>query len=271
MENEKDRRMTIMLLPFMSCSAKLPVYGLIAGAFFSKGQGLVVMSLYLLGILTAIGSGFLFKNTLFRGAAAPFVMELPPYRMPTLSNMLDHVWEKVKHFLVKAGTLILSMSVVLWVLLNFDPSLKLAAEAGESILGRLGTAVSPIFSPLGFGAWQAVVALISGFVAKEAVVSSLSVFFGFSAAAGSEIVRSSLSSVFTPLSAYSFLVFVLLYTPCMAAVATMRRELGSRGWTLLVVLFQILIAYVFSLFVYQIGSMLINLGMGEAMASFFPH
>ncbi len=271
MENEKDRRMTIMLLPFMSCSAKLPVYGLIAGAFFYKGQGFVVMSLYILGIHIAVGSGLMFKNTLFKGASAPFVMELPPYRMPTLSNTLSHVWERVKHFLAKAGTLILAMSVVLWMLLNFEPSLKMATSAEKSILGLIGSAISPAFAPLGFGTWHAVVALLSGFIAKEAVVSSLSLFYGFSAAAGADAVRASLSGTFTPLSAYSFLVFVLLYTPCMAAVATMRREFGSRKWTALVVVFQIAVAYVASMFVFQVGSMFSNLGLGAAMESFFRY
>ncbi|MDD3921545.1 MAG: ferrous iron transport protein B, partial [Eubacteriales bacterium] len=227
MENDKDRKMTILLLPFMSCSAKLPVYGLITGAFFSENQGLIVFALYALGIAVGIGTGLLFKRTLFRGDDAPFVMELPPYRRPTAANVLRHVGERVLHFLEKAGTIILVMSVVLWFLQNFSLSLAMVDNAEGSILGALGGFIAPALSPLGFGAWQAAVALLCGVVAKEAVVSSLSLFYGFSAVAGDMAVRSALSATFTPLSAFSFLVFVLLYTPCMAAVATMRRGLNS--------------------------------------------
>lgn len=255
MEVEKDRRMTIMLLPFMSCSAKLPVYGLIAGAFFDRHQGLVVFGLYLLGILVGIATGLIFKKTLFKGETAPFVLELPPYRWPTLRNTFLHVWERVKHFLEKAGTLIFAMSVVLWFLQNFTIRLTMTENAAESIIGCVGGFLAPVFRPLGFGAWQAVVALISGFVAKEAVVSSLSVLYGFSATAAGSVVAGALSGTFSPLSAFSFLVFVLLYTPCMAAVATMRRELGSRKWTAGVVCYQIGVAYVTALLVYQIGTL----------------
>ncbi|MBR0026737.1 MAG: ferrous iron transport protein B, partial [Clostridia bacterium] len=255
MEVEKDRRMTIMLLPFMSCSAKLPVYGLIAGAFFDSHQGLVVFALYFLGIVVGILTGLLFKKTVFKGETAPFVMELPPYRWPTLRNTFLHVWERVKHFLEKAGTLIFAMSVVLWFLQNFTFRFAMTADAAESIIGRVGGFLAPAFRPLGFGAWQAVVALISGFVAKEAVVSSLSVLYGFSAAATGSVVAGALSGTFSTLSAFSFLVFVLLYTPCMAAVATMRRELGSRKWTAGVVVYQIAVAYVAALIVFQLGTL----------------
>ena len=259
MENEKDRRMTIMLIPFMSCSAKLPVYGLIAGAFFSKGQGLVVLSLYALGILVGILSGLIFRKTLFKGQTAPFVMELPPYRWPTPRNTLLHVWERVKHFLEKAGTIIFAMSVVLWFLENFDITFHMVENTAQSILGVIGGFLAPLFTPLGFGTWQAAVALLAGLVAKEAVVSSLSMFFGFSTIAGAEVIRTSMAGTFTPLSAYSFLVFVLLYVPCMAAVSTMRRELGSGKWTMRMVAWQILAAYVVSLVVYQ-GGLLLGLG-----------
>ncbi len=256
MENIKDRRMTILLLPFMSCSAKLPVYGLIAGAFFGRYAGLVLFALYALGILVGILTGLLFKNTLFKGQDAPFVLELPPYRWPTLKNTLQHVGERVTHFLEKAGTIILVMSIVLWFLQSFNLQFAMVEDSSQSILGVLGGLLAPAFAPLGFGAWQAVVALLSGLVAKEAVVSSLSLFYGFSAAAGDALVLSALGTTFTPLSAFSFLVFVLLYTPCMAAVATMRRELGSGKWTAFMVAYQILCAYVMSLLVFQIGSLL---------------
>ncbi len=259
MENEKDRRMTIMLIPFMSCSAKLPVYGLMAGAFFSKGQGLVVLSLYVLGILVGILSGLIFRKTLFKGQTAPFVLELPPYRWPSPRNTLLHVWERVKHFLEKAGTIIFAMSVVLWFLENFDLTFHMVDDTAKSILGVIGGFLAPLFTPLGFGTWQAAVALLAGLVAKEAVVSSLSMFFGFSTVAASEVIRASMAGTFTPLSAYSFLVFVLLYVPCMAAVSTMRRELGSGKWTLRMAGWQILVAYVVSLIVYQ-GGLLLGLG-----------
>ncbi len=256
MENEKDKRMTILLLPFMSCSAKLPVYGLIAGAFFAQYRGLVVFSLYVLGIVAGIFTGLLFKGTLFKGKDAPFVLEMPPYRRPTLRNTLQHVSERVQHFLEKAGTIILAMSVVLWFLQSFDTSFQMVENSANSILGVLGGWIAPALTPLGFGAWQAAVALLAGIVAKEAVVASLSLFYGFSTIAGDTAVRASLGATFTPLSAYSFLVFVLLYVPCMAAVATMRRELGSGKWTAFMVGYQVLIAYVAALFVFQVGSML---------------
>ena len=256
MENEKDRRMTIMLIPFMSCSAKLPVYGLMAGAFFARNQGLVVLSLYALGILVGIGSGLIFRKTTFKGQTAPFVMELPPYRWPTLTNTIDHVWERVKHFLQKAGTIIFAMSVVLWFLQSFDFTFHLVDNASTSILGSIGGWIAPLFAPLGFGAWQAAVALLSGLVAKEAVVSSLSMFYGFSTVAGAEVIRASLATTFSPLAAYAFLVFVLLYVPCVAAVTTMRRELGSARLTARMVAWQIGCAYVVSFLVYQVGSLL---------------
>ena len=253
MENEKDRRMTIFLLPFMSCSAKLPVYGLIAGAFFGRGSGLVVFALYALGLLFGILTGLVFKRTLFRGVDAPFVMEMPPYRRPQLKNTLQHVGERVTHFLEKAGTIILVMSIVLWVLQTFDFRFAMVENAANSILGRLGGWIAPALVPLGFGNWQAAVSLLTGFVAKEAVVASLSLFYGFSAGAAQGAVREALSTTFTPLSAFSFLVFVLLYVPCMAAVATMRRELNSSKWTAFMVVYQIFIAYIAALFVYQLG------------------
>ena len=256
MENEKDKRMTILLLPFMSCSAKLPVYGLIAGAFFAQHRGLVVFSLYVLGIVAGILTGLLFKGTLFKGKDAPFVLEMPPYRRPVLRNTLQHVGERVQHFLEKAGTIILFMSIVLWFLQSFDTSLQMVENSANSVLGVLGGWIAPALTPLGFGAWQAAVALLAGVVAKEAVVSSLSLFYGFSTIAGDTAVRASLGATFTPLAAYSFLVFVLLYVPCMAAVATMRRELGSGKWTVFMVGYQVLIAYIAALFVYQVGSML---------------
>ena len=256
MENEKDRRMTILLVPFMSCSARLPVYGIMISAFFPKAGGVVIFSLYFLGLLMAIVSGLVFKKTLFQGKPAPFVLELPPYRLPTLKNTLLHVWERVRGFLVKAGTLILAMSIILWFLQSFNFQLQMVEDSLSSILGQIGSFLAPLLAPLGFGAWQAAVALLTGLVAKEAVVSSMGLFYGFSTLDGGGAIASALSVTFTPLSAFSFLVFVLLYVPCVAAMATMRRELGSAKWTLFSVGWQVGTAYVISLLVYQVGRLL---------------
>ena len=259
MENEKDRRMTIMLVPFMSCSARLPVYGLLAGAFFPRHSGLVVFSLYVLGLLFAILSGIILKKTLFQGEPAAFVLELPPYRLPTLKNIALHVWEKVRGFLVKAGTLILAMSVVLWFLQSFGWSggFVMVADAADSFLGAVGGVLAPLLTPLGFGTWQAAVALLTGLVAKEAVVSSMSLFYGFSLGASGSVVASALSGTFaTPVAAYAFLVFVLLYVPCVAAVSTLYREMNSLKWTVRSILWQLGAAYLGAFLVYQIGSLL---------------
>ena len=252
MENEKDRRMTILLIPFMSCSAKLPVYGLLSAAFFGPWAGLVVFGLYVIGMAVGILSGILFKHTLFAGEPAPFVLELPPYRFPSMENIATHVWQKVKGFLVKAGTLILAMSIVLWLLQSFDFSLHMVDDAANSMLGTLGALIAPVFAPLGFGFWQAAVALLTGFIAKEMVVSSLSMFYGFSLTAAGTAVAAAMTG-FTPLSAFSMLVFILLYVPCVAATSTMAKELGSAKWTVFSVCWQIGVAYVVSLLVHTVG------------------
>ena len=252
MENEKDRRMTILLIPFMSCSAKLPVYGLLSAAFFGPWAGLVVFGLYVIGMVVGILSGILFKHTLFAGEPAPFVLELPPYRFPSIENIATHVWQKVKGFLVKAGTLILAMSIVLWLLQSFDFSLHMVDDAANSMLGTLGALIAPVFAPLGFGFWQAAVALLTGFIAKEMVVSSLSMFYGFSLTAAGTAVAAAMTG-FTPLSAFSMLVFILLYVPCVAATSTMAKELGSAKWTVFSVCWQIGVAYVVSLLVHTVG------------------
>jgi ferrous iron transport protein B len=252
MENEKDRRMTIMLIPFMSCSAKLPVYGLIAAAFFGAWAGLVIFLLYILGMSMAVVSGLIFKRTIFTGDPAPFVLELPPYRMPSASNMLTHVWERIRGFLIKAGTLILVMSIVLWFLQNFSIRFQMVTDSADSMLCAVGTAIAPFFRPMGFGMWQAVVALLTGLIAKEAVVASLSMFYGFSASAGGLAVAAAMTG-FTPLSAFSYLVFILLYIPCLAAVATIFREMNSLKYTAVSAGWQLGTAYLMSLLAYQIG------------------
>ena len=256
MEQEKDRRMTMLLVPFMSCSARLPVYGLLTAAFFPQYAGLVVFSLYIIGLICAILSGIFFKKAVFQGEPAPFLLELPPYRLPTLRNCAAHVWEKVRGFLVKAGTLILAMSVVLWFLQSFGPGLQMVTDPGESFLGRFGAWLAPLLAPLGFGAWQAAVALLSGLIAKEAVVSTLSLLYGFSIGAAGTTVAAALAGTFaSPLAAYCFLVFILLYVPCVAAVSTMYREMGSLKWTLFSIGWQLLCAYGVTFLIYQIGSL----------------
>ena len=263
MENEKDRRMTIMLVPFMSCSARLPVYGLLTAAFFPRYGGLVVFSLYITGLVFAILSGIILKKVVFKGEPAAFVLELPPYRLPTLKNISLHVWEKVRGFLVKAGTLILAMSVLLWFLQSFGfegGRFGMVSDEAGSLLGTLGSFLAPALKPLGFGTWQAAVALLSGLIAKEMVVSSMSMFYGFSVTASGAAIAGALSGTFqTPLAAYSFLVFVLLYVPCVAAVSTIRKEMNSTGWTLASIAWQIGAAYLGSLLVYQGGSLLLGL------------
>jgi len=254
MENEKDRRMTILLVPFMSCSAKLPVYGLISSAFFGPWAGLVVFALYVIGMVVGIVSGLLFKHTLFAGDPAPFVLELPPYRLPSLGNILNHVWQKVKGFLIKAGTLILLMSVLLWLLQTFDFSLTMVEDSANSMLGVLGSVIAPLFTPCGFGHWQAAVALLTGLVAKEMVVSSLAMFYGFPLTAGAGEVAAAMTG-FTPLSAFSMLVFVLLYVPCVAAISTLFKEMNSKKWSWFSITWQIGCAYVVSTLIYQVGSL----------------
>ncbi len=257
MEQDKDRRMTMLLVPFMSCSARLPVYGLLSAAFFPQYAGVVVFSLYILGLLCAILSGIFFKKVVFRGEPAAFLLELPPYRLPTLKNCLSHVWEKVRGFLVKAGTLILAMSVALWFLQSFGPGLQMVESADQSYLGRFGALIAPALTPLGFGVWQAAVALLTGLVAKEAVVSTLSLLYGFSIGASGATVAAALAGTFaSPVAAYAFLVFVLLYIPCVAAMSTMYREMNSLKWTLFSAAWQVGSAYVVSLLVYQLGSLI---------------
>ncbi len=252
MENEKDRRMTILLVPFMSCGARLPIYGLMTAAFFPKYAGLVVFGLYLLGPAMAILSGLFLKRNLFKGEPAPFLLELPPYRMPTLKNIWLHVWERVRDFLTRAGTIIALMSVVVWFLQNFGTDLHMVEDAADSILAAFGGLIAPIFQPLGFGVWQAAVALLTGLIAKEMLVSSMSLFYGFSltdyAAAGA-----AMAATFSPAAALAFLAFCSLYTPCVAAIATIRREMGSRKWTLLALGWQLGVAWLVSFLVYRLA------------------
>ena len=252
MENEKDRRMTILLVPFMSCGARLPIYGLMTAAFFPKYGGLIVFCLYVLGPVIAIISGLILKKGVFQGEPAPFLLELPPYRMPTPKNIWLHVWERVRDFLTRAGTIIAAMSVAVWFLQSFGPDLRMVEDTADSILAMVGGWIAPVFAPMGFGVWQAAVALLTGLIAKEAVVSSMSLFYGFSltdyAAAGAVM-----AATFSPAAALAFLVFCALYTPCVAAIATIRREMNSRSWTALALVWQLGVAWLVSFAVFQIA------------------
>ena len=240
----RDRKMTILLTPFMSCSAKLPIYGFFAAAFFPKIAALVMIGLYVFGILVGILFALLSKSTLFKGEAVPFVMELPNYRLPGVKNVLRLLWDKAKDFLERAFTIILIATVVIWFLQTFDFKLNIVQNQQDSILAVVAGAIAPIFKPLGFGDWRMSTALIGGFLAKESVVATVNVLFPNEAA---------LSAVLTQIGALSFLVFCLLYTPCVAAIASIRRELG-RGWAALVVLLQCAIAYIAAFLVHFIGS-----------------
>ena len=241
----RDRRMTIVLTPFMSCTAKLPIYGFFTAAFFPGRGGLVMLALYLLGIFVGVLVALASKNTLFKGEAVPFVMELPNYRLPGLKNVAHLLWDKARDFLQRAFTVIFLASIVVWFLQTFDFRLNVVADARDSILAVIAGFLSPLFAPLGFGDWRIVTALAAGFMAKESVVSTLTVLLG----------GASVTSILTPLSAAALLVFCLLYTPCVAAVAAIRRELGGR-WAALVVVFQCVLAWLCAAAVHAVGSLL---------------
>ena len=249
LSSNRDRKMTILLTPFMSCSAKIPIYTLFAAAFFPGRELPVMILLYFGGILVGILMALLLKNTAFRGNPVPFVMELPNYRFPSARSVLLLMWDKAKDFLQRAFTVIFLATVIIWCLQTFDLKLNVVTDSADSILASLGRLVAPIFTPLGFGDWRMVTALVSGFTAKEAVVGTFGVILGVS----TEMLEQALHQLFTPASAASFLTFSLLYTPCMAAVATIKRELNS-GWkTVLVVVMQCVVAWLAALVVYQVG------------------
>lgn len=252
LSSNRDRKMTILLTPFMSCSAKIPIYSLFAAAFFPGRELLVMLALYFGGVAVGILVALIFKNTAFRGKPVPFVMELPNYRLPSVKSVCLLMWEKAKDFLERAFTVIFLCTVLIWALQTFDIRFNLAADSSQSILASLGRLVAPIFAPLGFGDWRMVTALVSGFTAKEAVVGTFGVVLGV----GSEQLSNALHQFFTTASACSFLAFTLLYTPCVAAVATIRRELNSTVKTIGIVILQCLIAYSVALAVYQLGGLL---------------
>lgn len=241
----RDRKMTILLTPFMSCTAKLPIYGFFSAAFFPDYSGLVMILLYFTGIAVGILVALLSKNTVFKGEAVPFVMELPNYRLPGAKNVLHLLWDKAKDFLQRAFTVIFIASIIVWFLQTFDFGLNVVSGSDTSILAIIAGFIAPIFAPLGFGDWRISTALIAGFMAKESVVSTLNVLVG----------GAGIGSILTPLSAASFLVFCLLYTPCVAAISVIKRELGAK-WALGIVFLQCAIAWVCSFIVYSIGCLL---------------
>ncbi|MCR5632674.1 MAG: ferrous iron transport protein B [Eubacterium sp.] len=238
--SERDRKMTIMMIPFMSCTAKYPIYGFLVAAFFPGKGALIIMMLYLLGIIVGIVTAVISKKLVFKGEAVPFVMELPNYRLPGIKNVAQLMWEKAKDFLVKAFTIIFVATIVIWFLQSFNHHLGLAADPQDSMLAKVAGFIAPVFSPLGFGDWRVVTALITGFMAKESVVSTLTI-----------LTEGNIAGLIGRAAAISLLVFCLLYTPCVAAVASVKRELG-RKWALLMVLLQCSVAWIVAFVIYSI-------------------
>ena len=248
LSSERDRKMTIMLTPFFSCSAKIPIYAVFAAAFFTKYQALVMLGLYVTGILVGILAALVYNKTVFRGNPIPFVMELPNYRFPSLKSVCMLMWDKAKDFLQRAFTIIFLAAIIIWFLQSFDARLNIVQNSADSLLAMIGRWIAPIFRPLGFEDWRIATSLITGLSAKEAVVSTMSVLLGTTTSG----LTAALSGLFTPYSAVSFLLFTLLYTPCVAAIAAIRREMGSALQTLGIVVAQCGIAWVVAFVVYQI-------------------
>ena len=246
MEHEEDRLVSMMLIPFMSCTARLPVYLMFVGIFFASNQGNVIFSLYLLGVIVAIIVAAILKKSLFKGVSTPFVMELPSYKLPTLRGVLMHTGEKTWGFVRKAGTIILAAAIIVWVLSYFPAGVEYGSQG--SLIGQIGTVIAPVFSPLGFGNWQAAVALLFGMVAKEVVVATLTSVLGGSTAA--------LATIFTPLTAYAFMVFVLLYIPCFATIGTIKQESNGWRWPLIMVCVTLVTAFIVSFLVFHVGLLL---------------
>ena len=253
-ENDRDRKMTIITTTFIPCSAKLPIIGLIAGALFNE-SGWVATSAYFVGIAAIIISGIILKKTkLFAGEPAPFVMELPAYHIPSVKGVLIHMWDRAKAFVRKAGTIIFLSSVVIWFLSSFNFQLQMV-DTGDSILAAIGRVIAPVFAPLGWGHWEAAVGTISGLVAKENLVAIMGILYGFAEVAeNGDEMWSVFAQNFTAISAYSFLVFNLLCAPCFAAIGAIHREMGSAKWTWIAIGYQCIFAYIVSLIIYQLGT-----------------
>jgi ferrous iron transport protein B len=253
LSSERDRKMTIMLIPFMSCSAKIPIYAVFTAAFFTKYQAIVMIILYFSGMLFGVLTALVLNKTAFRGNPTPFVMEIPNYRLPSAKSVVLLMWDKAKDFLQRAFTVIFIASILIWFLQTFDIKLNVVSDSTDSMLALIGKIIAPVFRPMGFDNWRVSTALIAGLSAKEAVVSTLSVLTGTSI----ENLSYTLGNLFTPITALSFLIFTLLYTPCFAAIATIKRELGSRLQTFGVVIMQCVIAWIAAFAVYKIGCLFI--------------
>jgi len=255
LENERDRRLTMMVTPFMSCSARMTVYAIIAGVFFPQNTYVVIFSIYVLGIAASLLSAILLSRRVMKGEKSSFLLELPEYRFPTARNLFLHTWDKVKGFVVKAGTVLLLSCIVIWFLQTFDFSLRMVENSENSIFGQIGKLIAPVFAPLGFGDWRVAIALLTGIIAKEAVVGTLGILFAVEDVSVAALAAP-LSAVFTPAAAYAFLVFVLLYVPCVAALATMYREMRSLKWTLFTIAYELALAWVLAFVVFQTGRLL---------------
>ena len=252
MENESDRLLAMMLVPFMSCTARAPIYAIFVAAFFTQYQSVMVTLMYVIGVVVALIVAAILKRTLFKGMSAPFVMVLPIYKIPSLKGVFLHTWEKVKGFLRKAGTIILVCSIVLWILSSFPLGVEYGSE--QSVLGMLGNVIAPIFAPLGFGFWQAAVAIIAGLAAKEVVVSTFGTLSGMEED-DEDGITSLVHDTFTPLSAFSFMVFTLLYIPCFATIGAIKQETNGFKWPLIMCGITLVTAYIVSFLVFQIGGL----------------
>ena len=247
LDNRKDKFLTVMLIPFISCSGRIPVYAFLANIFFEKHSGLVIFSIYLLGIIVCAISGMILNKSILLGESSNFIMELPPYRIPVFKNLMRNIYIKLKDFVEKAGTVLLLASIVIWFMQNFSFKFNLVSDSSRSILAGIGKFISPFFRPIGFSDWRLCSALLTGFIAKETIISSLSILF--------MNTKKDLSLILSPLAAYSYMIFLSLYIPCIAAVIVIKRELNSFRWTLFIFLFQIFIAWMISFFVYRIGKL----------------
>lgn len=247
--SQQEKTATVLLAPFMSCCARMPIYALFAGTFFPLSGGFISAGIYILGVAAAVIYGAILRKTVLRGGSAPFLLELPPYRIPDIRTLFLHLWQKCRSFILRTGTLIACLSVIIWTLNAFTPAFVPAADPAESLLARAGALIAPLLAPLGFGTWQAAVSLLSGIAAKESVISCLTVVY---AAGAPEALPAIISGCFTPASSVSFMVFCLLYSPCIAACAAMKKELGSAAFAAAAALFQTLTAYAVSFAVYRL-------------------
>lgn len=254
LDSDRERKMTIILTPFISCGAKMPIYIMFAATFFSENTHWVIMGMYGIGVVAVMLSGLFLKRFVFKGYNEIFILELPDYRAPVIKNVMRQVWTRSKSFITKAGTIIFAGSVVIWFLQSFTPSMDLTGNPGESFLGIMGTFMAPLFKPLGFSDWKTSVAFLTGFVAKEMVVATLAVLSGASEHGGFALLEAIRTS-FTPLSAFSFMVFIALAAPCIGAIAAAKRELNSWKWTGFAILYQTSVAYIMAFLVYNLGNM----------------